>query len=41
MRKICHACKAFFFRCASRYAYHPQAVGVSRIGFRVMLVLSA
>ena len=25
-------------RCASRYAYHPQAVGVSQIGFRVMLM---
>ncbi|MDJ0581358.1 SUMF1/EgtB/PvdO family nonheme iron enzyme [Crocosphaera sp.] len=32
---------AYHCRCASRYAYHPQAVGVSRIGFRVMLVLSA
>ncbi|MDJ0601275.1 MAG: SUMF1/EgtB/PvdO family nonheme iron enzyme [Crocosphaera sp.] len=28
---------AYHCRCASRYAYHPQAVGVSRIGFRVML----
>ncbi|MEL4895909.1 formylglycine-generating enzyme family protein [Crocosphaera sp. Alani8] len=29
---------AYHCRCASRYAYHPQAVGVSRIGFRVMLI---
>lgn len=32
---------AYHCRCASRYAYHPQAVGVSRIGFRVMLMTSA
>ncbi len=29
---------AYHCRCASRYAYHPQGVGVSRIGFRVMLM---
>ncbi|ACB49790.1 unknown [Crocosphaera subtropica ATCC 51142] len=31
---------AYHCRCASRYAYHPQAVGVSQIGFRVMLMAS-
>ncbi|MGK7940884.1 MAG: SUMF1/EgtB/PvdO family nonheme iron enzyme [Crocosphaera sp.] len=27
---------AYHCRCASRYAYHPQGVGLSQIGFRVM-----
>ncbi|MDJ0844424.1 SUMF1/EgtB/PvdO family nonheme iron enzyme [Crocosphaera sp.] len=31
---------AYHCRCASRYAYHPQGVGVSRIGFRLMLMVS-
>ena len=31
---------AYHCRCASRYAYHPQGVGVSQIGFRVMLMTS-
>ncbi|EAZ90928.1 SUMF1/EgtB/PvdO family nonheme iron enzyme [Crocosphaera chwakensis] len=29
---------AYHCRSASRYAYHPQGVGVSQIGFRVMLM---
>ncbi|WP_107668626.1 SUMF1/EgtB/PvdO family nonheme iron enzyme [Cyanothece sp. BG0011] len=32
---------AYHCRCASRYAYHPQGVGVSQIGFRVMLMASS
>ncbi|MDJ0511463.1 MAG: SUMF1/EgtB/PvdO family nonheme iron enzyme [Crocosphaera sp.] len=27
---------AYHCRCASRYAYHPQGVGLSQIGFRVV-----
>lgn len=30
---------AYHCRCASRYAYHPQGVGVSQIGFRVLINL--
>ncbi len=43
-RRVLRGCSwdedAYHCRCASRYAYHPQGVGVSRIGFRVMLISS-